>query len=40
MDDINWDHDRYSHIIGNIKPFLKEAGYDTEKNVFWVPIAG
>jgi len=40
MDDINWDRERYLHIIQTLKTFLQEAGYDVEKNINWVPIAG
>lgn len=31
MDDVNWNRERYMHIIDHLKPFLVEAGYNVEK---------
>lgn len=40
MDDIQWDRERYLTIIQKLKEYLIEIGYDVEKQVSWVPIAG
>ena len=40
MDDIKWERERYLHIIQTLTVFLKDVGYNTDKNIFWVPIAG
>tara|TARA_B110000503_G_C7018066_1_gene358572 strand:- start:682 stop:819 length:138 start_codon:yes stop_codon:yes gene_type:complete len=40
MDDINWDRERYLHIIHTLKTFLEDAGYNVDSNINWVPIAG
>jgi len=40
MDDINWDRERYLHIIQTLKTFLEDAGYNVDNNINWVPIAG
>ena len=40
MDDIQWDRERYLNIISTLKSFLLEVGYDVERHVSWVPIAG
>jgi len=40
MDDINWDRERYLHIIQTLKTFLEDAGYNVDNNINCVPIAG
>ena len=41
MDTVDWSQDRYTHIVDNIKPFLKkDCGFNTDINVKFVPISG
>lgn len=40
MDDIAWNRDRYFMILSKLKPFLQDVGFEIEKQVHWVPIAG
>jgi len=40
MDEVGWSRDRYMAIIEQLKPFLANAGFDVEKQIHWVPIAG
>ncbi|EAN85126.1 putative eukaryotic release factor 3 [Trypanosoma cruzi] len=42
MDECGWDKGRYDEIIGKLKPFLRQNGYDEEKakNLCFIPIAG
>jgi peptide chain release factor subunit 3 len=42
MDDpsVNWSKDRFDEIQDRIIPFLKECGYNTERDVLFCPISG
>ncbi|CCD15831.1 unnamed protein product [Trypanosoma congolense IL3000] len=42
MDEVGWSKDRYDTILGRLKPFLRQNGYDEEKakNLIFIPIAG
>ncbi|KAH9599784.1 Translation elongation factor EFTu/EF1A [Trypanosoma melophagium] len=42
MDEVGWSKERYDEIIGKLKPFLRQNGYDEEKakNLIFIPIAG
>ncbi|ESL11314.1 eukaryotic release factor 3 [Trypanosoma rangeli SC58] len=42
MDECGWDKGRYDEIVGKLKPFLRQNGYDEEKgkNLCFIPIAG
>ncbi|EAN79578.1 eukaryotic release factor 3, putative [Trypanosoma equiperdum] len=42
MDEVNWSKERYDAILGKLKPFLRQNGYDEEKakNLIFIPIAG
>ena len=37
---VNWSKERYEDIVKKLKPFIHRCGFDTEKNVKWVPISG
>ena len=37
---VNWSKERYDDIVKKLKPFIHKCGFDTEKNVKWVPISG
>ena len=37
---VKWSKERYDSIVKTLKPFLHSCGFDTEKNVKWVPISG
>lgn len=37
---VKWSKDRFSDIVTALKPFLAETGYDTEKDITFVPISG
>ena len=39
-DSVKWSKERYDSIVKTLKPFLHSCGFDTEKNVKWVPISG
>ncbi|KAH8612999.1 Elongation factor Tu GTP binding domain [Trypanosoma vivax] len=42
MDEVGWSKERYDSILGKLKPFLRQNGYDEEKakNLVFIPIAG
>ncbi|KAL0681481.1 hypothetical protein Bca4012_048328 [Brassica carinata] len=42
MDDptVNWSKKRYDEIEQNMVPFLKTSGYNTKKDVIFLPISG
>jgi len=42
MDDpsVKWSKARYDDIQERLFPFLKECGYDVEKDVIMIPISG
>lgn len=40
MDECNWAKSRFDEIKEGITPFLKECGYDIEKDIVFVPISG
>lgn len=37
---VNWSKERYDDIVKKLKPFIHKCGFDTEKNVKWIPISG
>ena len=39
-DSVKWSKERYNKIIETLKPFLHSCGFDTEKNVKYIPISG
>jgi len=41
MDDetVNWSQERYDEIKNEIVPFLKQTGYNLNKEVTWLPLA-
>ena len=39
-DSVKWSKERYDSIVKTLKPFLHSCGFDTEKNVKWIPISG
>ena len=39
-DSVKWSKERYDKIIETLKPFLHSCGFDTEKNVKYIPISG
>ena len=39
-DSVKWSKERYDSIVKTLKPFIHSCGFDTEKNVKWVPISG
>jgi len=41
MDECNWAKERFDYIQKNLIPFLRDTcGWDVEKQVKWVPVAG
>eukprot|EP00796_Vickermania_ingenoplastis_P002496 gene2496-1556_t len=41
MDEMKWSKERYDEIVGKLRPFLKQNGYDEkQKNLLFVPVAG
>jgi len=42
MDDdtVMWSKERYDEIVDQLNPFLKQTGYNTKTDVFFVPISG
>lgn len=42
MDDptVNWDKARYDEVVKELNPFLKQVGYNPEKDVVYIPISG
>lgn len=36
---VQWKEERFDEIKGKLEPFLKRSGYNTKKNVHWVPIS-
>ena len=39
-DSVKWNKERYESILKDLKPFIHSCGFDTEKNVKWIPISG
>ena len=39
-DSVKWSKERYDSIIKTLKPFIHSCGFDTEKNVKYIPISG
>ena len=39
-DSVKWSKERYDDIVKQLKPFIHKCGFDTEKNVKWIPISG
>ena len=37
---VKWSQDRYNEIVTNLKPFLKQSGYDPETDCTFVPVSG
>lgn len=37
---VNWSKERYEQIKKLLKPFIHSCGFDTDKNVTWIPISG
>jgi peptide chain release factor subunit 3 len=37
---VKWGKDRYTEIQNALTPFIKVSGFDTEKDISWVPISG
>ena len=37
---VKWSKERYDSIIKTLKPFIHSCGFDTEKNVRYIPISG
>ncbi|EPY23017.1 peptide chain release factor subunit 3 [Strigomonas culicis] len=42
MDEMKWSQERYDEIVGKLKPFLRQNGYDADKakNLIFMPVAG
>ncbi|KAG5484794.1 hypothetical protein LSCM1_06620 [Leishmania martiniquensis] len=42
MDEMKWNKERYDEIVGKLRPFLRQNGYDEEraKNLVFMPVAG
>jgi len=40
MDDCNWSEDRWNQIRTQVIPYLEECGYNTNSDVYWIPISG
>ena len=37
---VKWSKERYDNIVKTLEPFIRSCGFDTEKNVKWIPISG
>ena len=37
---VKWSQDRYEEIRTQLSPFIRECGYDLEKDITWVPVSG
>jgi peptide chain release factor subunit 3 len=37
---VKWSKERYDEIKTQLSPFIKECGYDVEKDISWVPVSG
>lgn len=37
---VKWSKERYEEIKEALTPFLGTAGFDVEKDVFWLPVSG
>ncbi|CAD2222750.1 peptide chain release factor subunit 3 [Angomonas deanei] len=42
MDEMQWSQERFDEIVGKLRPFLKQNGYEEQKakNLVFIPIAG
>ena len=40
MDECKWSKERFDEIVGKLEPYLKASGFDTKKDVTWVPMEG
>ena len=37
---VKWSKDRYNEIRDTLRPFLKNCGFNVDKDVYWIPISG
>ncbi len=37
---VRWSKERYDEILSNLKPFLKQSGYDPDNDCIFLPISG
>ncbi len=35
-----WDQDRYEEVKGTLEPFLKQTGFNTKSDVYFIPVSG
>mmetsp|Transcript_36551 Transcript_36551/g.85794 ORF Transcript_36551/g.85794 Transcript_36551/m.85794 type:complete len:567 (+) Transcript_36551:95-1795(+) len=35
-----WDQERYNEVVGQLEPFLKQAGFNVKTDVYFMPISG
>lgn len=40
MDNVNWDYERFKDIVEQLKPFLKQVGFDPSNDVQFVVCSG
>ena len=42
MDDpsVNWSQERFNEVLTKLTPFLKSCGYNTKKDVTFLPVSG
>lgn len=40
MDNVNWDYERFKDIVDNLKPFLKQVGFELNNDVQFVACSG
>jgi len=37
---VEWSQERYDEIVKEVTPFLKQTGYNLNKDVIWLPLSG
>lgn len=37
---VKWSKDRYTEIQDALKPYIKNCGFDLDKDIKWIPVSG
>ena len=37
---VKWSKERFDEIQNNMMSFIQQCGFDTEKDVLWIPVSG
>ena len=37
---VKWNKDRYTEIQDALKPYIKNCGFDLDRDIKWIPVSG